>query len=84
MPTSTPINLDEALVAFMSLLEERGPTVRELQEALELSSTSMALRRLQVMVHEGLIESDPWGSSRGYRPTAAGRARFETLKAVAR
>lgn len=79
----TVVDLDRALAAFADLEQPRGPTVRELQHALDISSTSVVkyqLQRLQRLGHIELIPPTEFTSaSRGYRLTPAGRLRVEAL-----
>lgn len=69
-----PIDTDRALAAFAYLTREMGPTVRELQDCLGLSSSSVADYRLQRMQELGYIERTGDGV-RPYRLTLAGRER---------
>lgn len=67
------------LETFARLEEPRGPSMREYQEALGLSSSSVAAYRVRQLVQQGWVEQLPPqdGASvttRGYRLTPAGRA----------
>lgn len=70
--------LDADFAAFVERVEERGPSIREFQAALGLSSSSVAAYHLMRLEREGLIErSGPTGQhaeNRPYRLTAKGRA----------
>lgn len=81
-----------SLRVFAELTIERGPTMREFLEALNLSSSSVAAYRMMLLERAGWIERIPaqrTGSPfRGYRLTTAGReaaeARSEQVKEVTR
>ena len=74
-------NIADALRTFGSLSCERGPTIRELQNALGLASTSSVVTRLATLQRRGWIARIPpvpYGSdARGWRLTATGRAEYE-------
>lgn len=74
----TTIDVDEALRVFASLVEERGPSVREYQKALGLPSTSQVDHRIRLLAKRGLIERIPEStkySSRRWRLTVTARAK---------
>lgn len=79
MTTLTRGQHDDALLAFAALVEERGPTIREFQDALELSSTSVASYRMAALEDCGLIEQYAPERAHGWRLTRAGRLRLEEL-----
>lgn len=72
--------LDDMLFAMDVLSEERGPSIRELTEACDLSSTSVALYRLRVLARQGLVEQLGADAARGWRLTAAGHAYVDALR----
>ena len=64
-----------ALRAYDRLTERRGPTIREYQEALGLSSSSVAAYRIHKLVGLGWLDTPrSAGESRGYHITEAGEA----------
>ncbi len=77
------ISRAETLIAFEALTEERGPSARELQKVLRLSSPSVAHYRIRMLINEGLVEHiGAPGDSRGYRLTALGRAKAQQWREV--
>lgn len=71
----TEERLCEALRVFAALTVERGPTLREFQHELNLSSTSVTAYRIALLRKRGLIEQVvAENRSRRYRVTARGRA----------
>ena len=71
------VTLDDALLAFAELEQPRGPTARELLQALGLKSYSSIDHWTRRLREGGLIEEIPSRSSaaaRKYRLTAKGRA----------
>lgn len=69
-------DLGEALRSYVALGGWQGPTAREYQEALALSSTSVAQYRIRALVRAGWLEpipGEPGSVNRGYRLTPRGR-----------
>lgn len=73
------ISLDVAFATFVDGLHERGPQVRDFQEALGLSSTSTVQTAYKRMRDAGLIEYVERGAGGYYRLSEAGRALRESL-----
>lgn len=63
--------LDQAFDAFVAGIEERGPTVRELADALGHPSSHTGHYWMHRMVEAGLVEPHGYG----FRLTAQGRLR---------
>ncbi len=68
----------EAILQFIGdywRQHRRAPTVREIQEGLNLSSTSVVNHHLEALARKGYIERDP-GISRGVKVVGAGYLRL--------
>lgn len=71
----------ETLAAIFAVMEgPRGPSVREFQEALGLSSTSLAADRMRRLERAGYIErvTGMRNETRPWRLTRSARARLRT------
>jgi DNA-binding PadR family transcriptional regulator len=77
------MNLDDSLIAFakLSTVVERGPVVRDFQDALGLSSPSVAVYRLKALEEAGYIErADKQRFARqAYRLTPKGKAELSKV-----
>lgn len=60
-------------------LHQRAPTIREIQEGLKLSSTSVVNHHLEALVRKGYIERDH-GISRGIKVIGARLARVANIR----
>lgn len=77
--------LDRALTAFADAEQVRGPSVRELQQALGLSSTSLVKKRIERLEERGLVERIPEAKqyeTRQYRLTRQARALLRERYAI--
>jgi DNA-binding MarR family transcriptional regulator len=76
------VDRDTFLLAFDDLTEERGPTLRQLERLLNMSSPSLVVYRLEGLEEKGLAQRiGKLGAARGWRLTPAGKEVVARLRA---
>lgn len=71
--TKTPHDLSERqqrILDYVTLVitrDDRSPTLREIQEACNISSSSVASYNLDILAKRGLLLQGAYGESRGYK-----------------
>jgi Mn-dependent DtxR family transcriptional regulator len=80
MTRPLPPRTRDTLVAIHALTEPRGPTVRELCDALGVSSTCTAQRHIERLQARGLVTVPKRGKSRGVVLTLEGELEIRRLR----